>query len=269
MSRARTLSPALVFCAALLAVHAGGDLVPALPSTGPQNLPGALEGDYLYRALMVRAAPGSLLALIDLYKAELPTYASFSDAGPFWMRHSQGDHWDLMLLLPMVSFEEYYSPRAVGARREAFTASGLSEIEFERRIAPHIAWQEEWFVRGPSPDVLAERFAGNTFFHVEIFLALAGKRSELLEQRRMENDYLERIGRQQNVIFTRSGGAAWDMFTLGFYRDIKQYAESADISADLEDDAAKAAGFEGAAFIGSYMRSLIARHQDTLAVAIQ
>ena len=269
MSRAPTRSIVLVFCAALLAVHACGDTAPALSFTSSQELPGALEGNYLYKALMVRAAPGSLLALIARYQAEMPTYAAFSEAGPFWMRHSQGDHWDLMLLFPMVSFEEYYSPRAVAERQEAFADSGVSELEFERQIAPHIAWQEEWFVWGPSPDVLADRFEGSTFFHVEIFLALADKRAELLEQRRMENVYLKRIGRQQNVIFRRAGGAAWDMFTLGFYRDIKQYAESADIPADLEDEAAKAAGFQGAAYIGSYMRSLIARHQDTLAVAIQ
>lgn len=269
MPRPRIHSSVLIFFVALLAVHACGDTAPALTFAGPQTSPGQLEGNYLYEALMVRAAPGHLLALIELYKEKLPTYAAFSEAGPFWMRHSQGDHWDLMLLFPMVSFEEYYSADAVAARQRAFADSGTSELEFERRIAPHIAWQEEWFVWGPSPDVLAERFDGNAFFHVEIFLALAEKRAELLEQRRMENDYLTRIGRQQNIIFTRAGGAAWDMFTLGFYRDIKEYAESADIPADLEDEAAKAAGFQGAAFIGSYMRSLIARHQDTLLVAIQ
>ncbi len=234
-----------------------------------QRLDGALEGNYLYKALMLRAAPGSLLTVIDLMQQRMPTYASFSEAGPFWMRHSQGDQWDLMLLAPMLSFEEYYSPDAVVGRERAYGTSGMSETEFERAIAPHIAWQEEWFVWGPSPEVLSDRFEDMDFFHVEIFLALADKRTELLEQRRMENDYLRRIGRQQNVIFTRAGGAAWDLFTLGFYTDIKQYAESADIPADLREEAARAAGFEGGAYIGSYLRSLIARHHDTLAVAIR
>ena len=234
-----------------------------------QQLYGALEGNYLYKALMLRAAPGSLLTVIDLYQQRMPTFESFSEAGPFWMRHSQGDQWDLMLLLPMLSFEEYYSLDAVVGRERAYETSGMSATEFERSIAMHIAWREEWFVWGPSPDVLAARFDGMGFLHVEIFLALAGKRAELLEQRRMENNYLRRIGRQQNVIFTRAGGAAWDLFTLGFYTDIKQYAESADIPEDLREEAARGAGFKGAAYIGSYLRSLIARHQDTLAVTIR
>ena len=248
---------------------AGATGLHGIAAPAEQQLYGALEGNYLYKALMLRAAPGSLLTVIDLYQQRMPTYESFSEAGPFWMRHSQGDQWDLMLLLPMLSFEEYYSLDAVVGRERAYGTSGMSATEFERSIAPHIAWQEEWFVWGPSPDVLAARFDGMDFLHVEIFLALAGKRGELLEQRRRENDYLRRIGRQQNVIFTRAGGAAWNLFTLGFYTDIKQYAESADIPEDLREEAARGAGFEGTAYIGSYLRSLIARHHDTLAVAIR
>ena len=85
----------------------------------------------------------------------------------------------------------------------------------------------------------------------------------------MENDYLGRIGRQQNLIFRRAGGAAWDSYTLGFYRDLQRYAASSDVPADVEEEAAVAAGLEGAATIGSYMRSLIQMHRDTLAVAIR
>ena len=234
-----------------------------------QSLPAALEGNYLYNALLLRAAPGSLLGVIEQYRRRMPTYAATAEAGPFWMRHSQGDQWDLMLLFPMPSFEEYYSTDRVIERERAFGASGTPETEFHRELAPHVSWQQEWFVWGPSPDVLESRFDGMGFFHVEIFLVLAGKRADLLEQRRMENDYLRRIGRQQNVIFTRAGGAPWDLFTLGFYRDIKEYAESVDIPEDFREAAARAAGFRGAGYIGSYLRSLIAEHHDTLAVAIR
>ncbi len=48
------------------------------------------------------------------------------------------------------------------------------------------------------------------------------------------------------------------------YRDLKHYAESADIPAELQQEAALAAGFEGADRIGTYMRTLIQRHNDTL-----
>ena len=52
-------------------------------------------------------------------------------------------------------------------------------------------------------------------------------------------------------------GAAWDLFTIGFYRDIKHYAESADISEAAQEAAARAAGFESAKQIGPYLRALI------------
>ena len=84
----------------------------------------------------------------------------------------------------------------------------------------------------------------------------------------MENHYLRELDRPQNLIFIREAGGPWDSFTLGFYRDLKHYSESADIPADAEDRAAKAAGFEGADRIGSYMRRLILYHRDTLCVAI-
>ena len=107
------------------------------------------------------------------------------------------------------------------------------------------------------------------FFHVEIFLALAGKRAELLEQREMENLYLAKIERPTNLIFKRAGGAAWDCYTIGFYRDIKHFAASADVPAEAEESAAIEAGFTSASTIGTYLRELISQHHDTLAVAVR
>jgi hypothetical protein len=80
----------------------------------------------------------------------------------------------------------------------------------------------------------------------------------------MENAYLGALDRPTNMIFTRVAGAAWDLFTLGVYRDLPHYAESAHIPADRADAAAKAAGFEGDDKIGTYMRELILYHRDTL-----
>jgi len=244
-------------------------MVGSASTAGAQAPATELEGDYLYKTLMVRAAPGGLLPLIDMLKERLPVYAAFSDAGPFWMRHTQGDQWDLLLLFPMKSFDDYYSAASIAERARAYEESGTGEVEFLTAAAQHIAWQEELFVWGPSAEAVAARFEGMSFYHVEIFIALAGQREMLLEQRRMENDYLGRIGRQQNLIFRRAGGAAWDSYTLGFYRDLQQYAASSDVPADVEEEAAVAAGFEGAATIGAYMRTLIHMHRDTLAVAIR
>ncbi len=78
---------------------------------------------YLYRTLLVRAAPGDLLEVIDLYKARMPVQDAAGDARPFIMRHSQGDQWDLLLLFPMGSFSEYYSAERVDRRSLAADSS--------------------------------------------------------------------------------------------------------------------------------------------------
>lgn len=70
---------------------------------------------YLYRTLLVRAAPGALLEVIDLYRDQMPTYEAAGER-PFIMRHSQGDQWDLLLLFPMGSFADYYSPSSIARR---------------------------------------------------------------------------------------------------------------------------------------------------------
>jgi len=115
-----------------------------------------------------------------------------------------------------------------------------------------------------APEEIRKRFSGTSFFHLEIFIALAGKTGELYKEREMENMYGKALKRPENFIFVRDQGAAWDLFTLGGYRDLKHYAESADISPAEQEAAAKSAGFEGANKIGPYLRTLIREHHDTL-----
>lgn len=227
-------------------------------------------GRHLYRTEMLRAAPGELATVIEMIQKRMSVWKDAHSSGPFWMRHSQGDQWDLLLLFPMgKSFEEYYGEAARTQRTEAASRSGVSKVEFGRRLLERVAWREELYVWGPPPATVASRFADAGFFHVEIFLALAGKRADLLEQRQMENRYLARIERPTNLIFTRAGGAAWDCYTIGFYRDIKHFAGSADIPAEAEERAAIEAGFTSTSTIGTYLRELIVQHHDTLAVAVR
>ena len=70
--------------------------------------PPAPPSGYLYRATLIQAAPGKLLEVVDLYKAGWPGVRDSGDEAPIAMRHSQGDRWDLLLLFPMGSFEQYY-----------------------------------------------------------------------------------------------------------------------------------------------------------------
>jgi hypothetical protein len=131
-----------------------------------------------------------------------------------------------------------------------------------------IAWQEDELVRGPDLGRL-EGFAGAGLYHVEMFIALAGKRPDLVREREMENAYLSSLGRPRNAIFVRELGAAWDAFTVGPYRSWKHFAERDDIPPERSAAAARAAGFDGDDRIGPYLRSLIQSHHDTLATPVK
>jgi hypothetical protein len=222
----------------------------------------ASEPTYLYKTKLVQAAPGKLLEVIDLLKT---SQAGFKDAGderPLLMRHSQGDHWDLLVLIPMKSYADYYSAERIAKRTQTLR-------DIQARLDELITWQEDVFVYGPPLADLRNALDSSAFFHVEMFDSLAGKQSDLFKEREMENAYLKALKRPENFIFVRDQGAAWDMFTIGAYRDLRHYAESAGIAEADQDAAAKAAGFEAANRIGPYLRTLIRSHHDTLAVSVR
>ena len=228
-------------------------------------VPTLASGGSLYRTTLIQAAPGKLLEVVDLYKAGWPGSKDSGDEPPIAMRHSQGDRWDLLLLFPMGSYAEYYAPERI-AKREKARAAAAAVLA---KLQDDVAWQEDVFVFGPPLSEVRGQLGAAGFFHVEMFETLAGKRGELYRQREMENDYSKRLDLPQNLIFVRDCGAPWDLFTIGGYRDLKHYAESADVPAAKQEEAAKAAGFDGSKGIGPYLRTLIALHHDTLAVAIK
>src|SRR6185503_3206695 len=167
----------------------------------------AAAPSYLYKTKLVQAAPGRLLDLIELHKALLTEYKDAGDEQPFMMRHSQGDRWDLLLLIPMKSYGDYYSSERMLKRTQL--------LKGRDKLDAVIAWQEDVFVYGPPLAELQKAFASSAFFHVEMFDALAGKQSELFREREMENAYLKALKRPENLIFVRDQGAAWDLFTIG------------------------------------------------------
>lgn len=207
--------------------------------------PHAADSASLYRILMLRAAPGRLLEVIDLVKQ--------APAHPYIMRHSQGDQWDLLLVIPM----------------ESDRVTPAFDARLETELQARVAWEEEVFVAGPPNDRVRAAFASGDFYHIEMHIAVAGKQADLYKEREMENAYERVLGRPEDVIFTRIAGAAWDVVTIGTFRDIKHYAESADIPQPRQDSAARAAGYATADAIGPYLRTLISSHHDTLARAVR
>jgi hypothetical protein len=209
----------------------------ASAATG-EPAPASMRGDVLHRMTLLRAAPGRLLDLVAAVKGH-----------GLVLRHSQGDQWDLMVLAPLAGYAEL-------GRAAPVAEPGL------------VAWQEDELVRGPDLARL-DGFATAGLYHVEMFVALAGRRDDLLRERDMENAYLAALGRPRNAIFVRELGASWDAFTVGAYRSWKHFAERDDIAPDRSTAAARAAGFDGDDRIGPYLRSLIQTHHDTLATPVR
>jgi hypothetical protein len=224
----------------------------------------AQQQHYLYRTELIQATPGKLVELIDLFKQEFALDQKAGDEPALWMRHSQGDRWDLLRLVPMQNYSAYYSPARVELRERTLRSAGITS-----KIRADIAGEEDIFVYGPPLEALRKAFADGGFFHVEMFESLPEKRAELYHEREMENAYAAAIGQPTNFIFVRDQGAAFDIFTIGVFRNLKHYAESSDASPEAQAAAAKVAGFMAAADIGPYLRTLIQLHHDTLAVAVK
>ena len=200
--------------------------------------PPSMRGETLHRMTLLRAPPGRLLDLVAAVKGR-----------GLVLRHSQGDQWDLMVLAPLPGYAEL-------GRAAPVAEPGV------------VAWQEDELVRGPDLARL-DGFATAGLYHIEMFVALAGRRDELLREREMENAYLAALGRPRNAIFVREFGGAWDAFTVGAYRSWKHFAERDDIPPDRSMAAARAAGFDGDDRIGPYLRSLIQTHHDTLTTPVR
>ncbi|MFO7695322.1 MAG: hypothetical protein R6V57_19725 [Vicinamibacterales bacterium] len=238
--------------------------VAAPVASGQSGAPIQDTGDYLYRLVIVQAAPGKLVDLIELYRSRMPVVVAGGDELPLIVRHSQGDHWDLCIIYPSGSFTEYYSQERVAKRQAAGDASGVPNAEFARRFYSMVAWHEDLYAAGPPLDVFREHVRGMGLAHFEMLLALAGKRDELIKERQMENVFNRERGRGGTLIFVHDQGAAWDVITLGVYRDWRHYAEHETIPTEASVAAAKKAGFPSPDAIGPYMRTLISTHRDTL-----
>lgn len=216
--------------------------------------------DQLYKVTLLRAKPGELLNLIELINEDIASYESYLNNKPYLLRHSQGDHWDLMLIHPIDKLETYFSESEMRRRSRSSTLEKAYGSDFFNRVS----FQEEAIVNGPGINVFIAAFEKYQLFHIEIFTALAGKQDELLKQRLAENKFYAGIDHRPNFIFTRLFGPSWDNFTIGFYEDLHDFA-GPEVPFDKENQAAIDAGFQGVNFIGSYLRSLISGHHDSLA----
>jgi hypothetical protein len=229
-----------------------------------ENLSGPREGTYLYRFMMLQAGPGRLADLIDLFRSRAPVIVAGGDEKPYIVRHSQGDHWDILVIQPCGTMSDFYGLERIARREAAAEAAGLSSAEFTRLLKEMLLWHEDLYVFGPPVEVFREFVKDAGLAHFEMIRSLPGKFEGLVEERRMENAFNRERGRGQTLIFTRDQGADWDVVTLGVYRNWRQYAESELIPREVSEAAARKAGFADAGSVGNYMRTLMSTHRDTL-----
>lgn len=244
-------------------------LVSAVVSMGATEAPQAAAAPELYRFVLIQAAPGRLLDLIDLYRKRLPVIAAGGDELPYIVRHSQGDRWDLLVIYPSGSFTSYYSAERVRRREAAAAASGVSGEQFAKQFYDLVAWHEDVYVEGPPLAAFRDYVKDLGLLHLEMFQALPGKREQLIDERRMESAFNRARSRPEALLFTHEQGAAWDVITLDGFRNWRHYAESETIPPEVSDAAAKKAGFANPDAIGPYLRSLISLHHDTLATPVK
>ena len=250
----------LIVGMALLALQAG-IAIPANVQDAAAAPDLVREGTYLYRFAMLQAGPGRLVELIKTLRKQAPVVVSAGDELPIVVQHSQGDHWDLLVIYPMGSYGSYYAADRLSKRAATVAAQPIGSFQ---ALRPLLSWHEDLFVLGPPIEALREHVRDKGLLHFEMLQALPGKFEALVEERRMENRYNRERGRGQTLIFVHDQGAAWDVVTLGVYRDWHEYADSSKIPKEVSELAARKAGFADAGSVGAFMRTLISTHRDTL-----
>lgn len=211
----------------------------------------AVADDYWVSQL--RAAPGKFPALLELVTTT--KWDTFEMGRPIVMRHSQGNHWDLMLLGKHRAQCDSACQKAAADFEQA--ADALVDFDLSFQAASETDWNS-----------LKAKDAMSGFYHIEMFNAGAGKHTALMRQRVIENDYIRRIGQSPNDIFEVSFGSDFDIFTIGFYESLQAYAVPAEVTAEEAEAAAVAAGFKNRADVSFHLRELIVGHHDTLAVKV-
>jgi len=206
------------------------------------SFPALAKDDSYFQISLLRAHPGNLPALIEDVKLEKKRVQNEM----IIMRHSQGDHWDLMLVTP-------------ATRHLKAPHSYKDKADF----------QHDFLVIGNSWTQIKQLSKNAGLFHIEMFQAASGQYDALLKQRYMENDYLVATQRKANEVFETVFGSDVDLLTIGFYQNMQEFAAEPDLAQSVFEKAAKDAGFKSRSDIGFYLRRFLVGHQDTLATQVQ
>lgn len=204
-----------------------------------------------YYVGQMRATPGGFKPLLE--HMQTVNWAALELDAPILMRHSQGDHWDLMSLFGDTK------PCSNDACEQA-------RKDHHAVIDQYVDYYDEFYAASTTSWADLKAFAAaSNIFHIEMFSAAAGKKAALNTEREMENAYLVATGRKANAIFNTTFGSDIDNFTVGFYKDMTEFAYTPDLPEAAFEKAAVDAGFKDRADISFALRELIVSHHDTIA----
>ena len=136
------------------------------------------QDEQVYHVTLLRAKPGGLLELIDALKTRAKDNTVDSRDNTLVMRHSQGDHWDLMIVYPLRGYYEYFS----GLERKTRGVPIMVNEVYGHELNDLLSFREEGFFIGPDLEDFSQLFETYKLFHIEIFTALAGKQKELIKE---------------------------------------------------------------------------------------
>ena len=124
----------------------------------------AINGTYAqtnYKVSVFRAAPGELLELIEEIKNRSKQYEKQFGNAPTSIRHSQGDHWDIMVI-------ETIDQASNQNRNNVFTP------DFGDPFYGLTASHESFRAYSEHPELIERMLAEADYFHVEMFVSLPG-----------------------------------------------------------------------------------------------
>ena len=133
--------------------------------------------------------------LIEVLKKDMDSLMSQGAERPYLVRHSQGDHWDLLVIYPL------------GQKKLLSISPERARLENETqvKIRPLLAWHEDLYVTGPSPDILAQFLGGQGLVHFEMMQALPGMGVRMVLSGHIHVSHIAPFRDDPGILFVQNG----------------------------------------------------------------
>ncbi|CAN5828591.1 hypothetical protein BH18ACI4_BH18ACI4_12990 [soil metagenome] len=201
----------------------------------------------LYHIHVVKAAPGKLTQLIDVYRNGPAPEVNEPQVTPIILRHREGGEWDLIVITPL-------------GKQTTISANPLPQAtqDYNQRLQPLTDWHADTITVGPSWALVQKALVpakdAQPVYQVSDYRSLSGHRQQLREV--LDRNAQDTPGR--SVLFSHAEGASWNFLT------VTRYDSWAALGAPPPRPQAGAPQQDA----GLAIREHMAVHHDTIAVYI-